>query len=46
MSRGLSKSEATSMIAQGFLDTDIPGLPPELQSQISSLVSATAREVM
>jgi hypothetical protein len=46
MSRGFSKGEATSMIARGFLDTDIPGLPPELQSQIGSLVSATAREVM
>jgi hypothetical protein len=46
MSRGFSKGEATSMIARGFLDTDIPGLPPELQSQIGGLVSATTREVM
>ena len=46
MSRGLSKEEATSMIARGFLDTDIPGLPPVLQGEISRLVSMTAKEVM
>jgi len=46
MSRGLSKEEATSMIARGFLDTDIPGLPRVLQGEISRLVSMTAKEVM
>jgi len=46
MSRGLSKEEATSMIARGFLDTDIPGLPVLLQGEISKLISMTAKEVM
>lgn len=46
MSRGLSKGEATSMIARGFLDTEIPGLPTLLQGEISRLVSMTAEEVM
>ncbi|HID09863.1 MAG TPA: SufD family Fe-S cluster assembly protein, partial [Candidatus Latescibacteria bacterium] len=41
MSRGLSRGEATSMIARGFLDTDIPGLPPLLQAEIGRLVSMT-----
>lgn len=46
MSRGLSKSEATSMIVRGFLDTEIPGLPSLLQAEITRLVSMTAEEVM
>jgi len=46
MSRGLSREEATSMIARGFLDTDIPGLPPLLQAEIKRLISSTASEVM
>jgi len=46
MGRGLTKEEATSMIARGFLDTDIPGIPPLLQSEISKLISLTASEIM
>ncbi len=46
MTRGLSKDEATSLIARGFLDTDIPGLPPALQKEIGRIVSMTTREVM
>ncbi|MDI6639890.1 MAG: SufD family Fe-S cluster assembly protein, partial [Methanocellales archaeon] len=46
MTRGLSEGDATSLIARGFLDTDIPGLPPKLQAEISKIVSMTAEEVM
>ena len=46
MTRGLSESEATSLIVRGFLDADIPGLPPELQAEINKIVSMTAEEVM
>ncbi len=46
MTRGLSESEATSLIVRGFLDTDIPGLPPELQAEISKIISMTAEEAM
>jgi len=46
MTRGLSKDEATSLIARGFLDTDIPGLPPTLQAEIGRIVSMTTKEVM
>lgn len=46
MTRGLSEGEATSLIARGFLDTDIPGLPPALQAEIGRIVSMTTKEVM
>jgi len=46
MTRGLSKDEATSLMARGFLDTDIPGLPPALQAEIGRIVSMTTEEVM
>ncbi len=46
MTRGLSESEATSLIVRGFLDADIPGLPTELQREINKIVSMTAEEAM
>lgn len=46
MTRGLSEDEATSLIARGFLDTDIPGLPTKLQTEVSKIVSMTAEEAM
>ncbi len=46
MTRGLTESEATSLIVRGFLDADIPGLPTELQTEINKIVSMTAEEAM
>jgi hypothetical protein len=46
MSRGLSKDEAISTIVRGFLDVEIPGIPPSLQAWMNKLVSMTTKEVM
>jgi Fe-S cluster assembly scaffold protein SufB len=44
MSRGVPKDEAISMITRGFLDLDIPGLPPALRRQIDKALEETAKE--
>ena len=44
MSRGLSKDEAVSMITRGFLNIDIPGLPPVLKGYIQRTLDAAAEE--
>ncbi|MDO9555973.1 MAG: SufD family Fe-S cluster assembly protein [Coriobacteriia bacterium] len=46
MSRGVPKDEAISMITRGFLDLDIPGLPPALRRQIDKALEETAKESM
>lgn len=46
MARGLSEDEATATIVRGFMSVDIPGLPPELKSQIDAAVAQTNQEVM
>jgi len=46
MSRGLSEEEATATIVRGFLNVDIPGLPPQLKAEIDRAVDMTSREVM
>jgi len=46
MSRGLSEDEATATIVRGFMSVDIPGLPPDLKSQIDAAVAQTNQEVM
>lgn len=46
MSRGIPKDEAVSMITRGFLDLDIPGLPPALRRQIDDALSETAKDSM
>jgi uncharacterized protein len=46
MSRGLSEEEATATIVRGFLNVDIPGLPPQLKEEIDRAVDMTSREVM
>ena len=38
MSRGLSEDEATSTIVRGFLNVDIPGLPPQLKAEIDRAI--------
>ena len=46
MSRGLSEEEATSTIVCGFLNGDIPGLPPELQAEIDKAIDQSDRDVI
>ncbi len=46
MSRGVPKDEAVSMITRGFLDLEIPGLPPALRRQIDKALEETAKESM
>ncbi|MBC7265553.1 MAG: SufD family Fe-S cluster assembly protein [Coriobacteriia bacterium] len=46
MSRGVPKDEAVSMITRGFLDLEIPGLPPALKRQIDKALEETAKESM
>jgi hypothetical protein len=46
MSRGLSEEEATSTIVRGFLNVDIPGLPPQLRAEIDRAIEGSDRDVM
>ena len=46
MSRGLSEEEATSTIVRGFLNVEIPGLPPELQAEIDRAIDESDKDVM
>jgi uncharacterized protein len=46
MSRGVPKDEAVSMITRGFLDLEIPGLPPALRKRIDEAIEETSREAM
>lgn len=46
MSRGLSEDEATSTIVRGFMNVDIPGLPPQLKAEIDRAVEQSNREMM
>lgn len=46
MSRGLSEEEATSAIVRGFLNVDIPDLPPQLRAEIDRAIEASDKDVM
>lgn len=46
MSRGVPQDEAMGMITRGFLDLEIPGLPPALRRQIDAAIAATAEHAM
>lgn len=46
MSRGLTEDEATSTIVRGFLNVDIPGLPPQLKAEIDKAVDLSDKDVM
>jgi len=46
MSRGLSEEEATSTIVRGFLNVDIPGLPPQLKAEIDRAIEESDKDVM
>ncbi|MCX6089006.1 MAG: hypothetical protein NTX88_01255 [Candidatus Atribacteria bacterium] len=43
---GLTKEESLSLITRGFLDVDIPGIPPALKKYMEEIVKITSREVM
>lgn len=45
MARGLSQGEAQAAITRGFLDTSIMGLPPELEKEIDSAISAYGKGI-
>jgi hypothetical protein len=46
MSRGLSEDEATATIVRGFLNVDIPGLPPQLKAEIDRAVEQSDQDMM
>jgi Fe-S cluster assembly scaffold protein SufB len=46
MSRGLSEDEAISTIVRGFMNVDIPGLPPELKAEIDRAVELSDKDVL
>lgn len=46
MSRGLTEDEATSAIVRGFLNVDIPDLPPQLKAEIDKAIEASDKDVM
>jgi Fe-S cluster assembly scaffold protein SufB len=46
MSRGLGEGDATSTIVRGFLNVDIPGLPPQLKAEIERAIEESDKEMM
>ncbi|NKQ39718.1 MAG: SufD family Fe-S cluster assembly protein [Methanosarcinales archaeon] len=46
MSRGLSESDATSLIIKGFLSVDITGLPDNIAEQVKDLIDKTIESAM
>lgn len=46
MARGLDEQTATAAIVRGFLDVDMPGLPPALKAEIDRAVDTTNREAL
>jgi Fe-S cluster assembly scaffold protein SufB len=41
MSRGLTREEAVSAITRGFLNVDLPGLPPLLKESVDRFLAST-----
>ncbi len=46
MSRGMTEDEAVSTIVQGFLNLDIPDLPPQLKTEIDRAIEQSDKDVM
>ncbi len=46
MARGLNEDEATATIVRGFLNVDIPGLPPQLKAEIDKAIEESDKDVM
>jgi len=45
-SRGLKKDEALSLITRGFLNVDLPGIPPALKKYIDQIIQVTSKDLM
>jgi hypothetical protein len=41
MARGLEREEAVAAITRGFLNVDLPGLPPALERSVREALAAT-----
>jgi hypothetical protein len=41
MARGLAPEEAVAAITRGFLNLDIPGLPPAIAEKLAEAIAAT-----
>lgn len=46
MARGLSRDQAVATITRGFLNIDLPGLPPVVRHQIDEVLAATVAHAM
>jgi Fe-S cluster assembly scaffold protein SufB len=46
MARGIDEDEAVSTIVRGFLNVDIEGLPPSLESKIDKIITETQQDMM
>jgi hypothetical protein len=46
MSRGLSEEEATSLIVRGFLNVEIEGLPPALETETKKLLEMDLEKIL
>lgn len=44
--RGLKREEALSLLTQGFLNLDLPGLPQALRRYIEEIIRVTSRDVL
>ena len=44
MSRGFNEDEAAALIVSGFVNLDMPGLPPTIQRIIDETVRMTLEE--
>ncbi len=44
--RGLRREEALSLLTQGFLNLDLPGIPSALRQYIEEIIRVTSREVL
>lgn len=44
--RGLTREEALSLLTQGFLNIDIPGIPAMLKSYIEEVIKITSRDIL
>ncbi|MDP2662931.1 MAG: SufD family Fe-S cluster assembly protein [Dehalococcoidia bacterium] len=45
MARGLTRAEATAMIAQGFLNADIKSLPPQLEAELKRAIKESQKKL-
>ena len=46
MARGLTVEEATSTIVRGFLNVQIEGLPPDLQTEVDRAIEESEKSML